>query len=470
MALSKLGSRGIVDCSVLAADFAPGTITAAKLAGSIENSKLANSSITIGGQAISLGGSDNALNLVDWQSKITSDGSTVMTMVSGRGYFVDNSSAAGLVKLPASASIGDYVVIKDYAGNFGTNNLTIQRNSHNIQGIAGNSTISTNRASVVLVYVDSTKGWLFTDEHNVANLAKPVFTEATGGTITTSGNFKIHTFTGDGCFVASQIGNSPIVPTGGPVNVDYLVVAGGGGGHNGSPASRGGGAGGAGGLRTTFPSPSCNAGAFPISVQTYPITVGGGGPASPGPTPGRKGSNSIFSTITSTGGGAGGSAYMDSPTSPGDLTGGSGGGGGGSNACASVGSGGAGNTPPVSPSQGNNGGAGGAQNGNNRGGGGGGGGGIGGGGSNGGDAGPPGASVSGGSGGAGSANSITGSSVTYAAGGTGGGNHNQTSGTAGTTNRGNGGGGGGGVACGPAPIGSGATGGSGIVIIRYKYQ
>ena len=59
MAISKIGSRGIVDCSVAAADFAPGTITGAKLAGSIGNDKLANSAITIGGEAISLGGTDN---------------------------------------------------------------------------------------------------------------------------------------------------------------------------------------------------------------------------------------------------------------------------------------------------------------------------------------------------------------------------------------------------------------------------
>ena len=78
-------------------------------------------------------------------------------MVAGRGYFVDNTSAAGLVKLPLSASAGDTVAIKDYAGNFGTNNLTIQRNGHKIQGVANNSQITTNRASVTLVYVDATK-------------------------------------------------------------------------------------------------------------------------------------------------------------------------------------------------------------------------------------------------------------------------------------------------------------------------
>jgi hypothetical protein len=92
----------------------------------------------------------------------------------------------------------------------------------------------------------------------VGDLQQALFTSATGGTVTTSGDFKIHTFTGDGCFVVSQFRKS-YVPTGGPSNVDYLVVAGGGSGGGCI-----GGGGGAGGHRTTFPSPGCNAGAFPI--------------------------------------------------------------------------------------------------------------------------------------------------------------------------------------------------------------
>ena len=69
---------------------------------------------------------------VEWQSKVTSDGSTVTQLSAGKGYFIDNTSAAGLVKLPApdDSNAGDSIAIKDYAGNFGTNNLTIQRNTN----------------------------------------------------------------------------------------------------------------------------------------------------------------------------------------------------------------------------------------------------------------------------------------------------------------------------------------------------
>ena len=391
---------------------------------------------------------------INWQSVITADGSTATSAVAGQGYIIDTTSATHTINLPASASNGDTIVIKDYAGTFNTNNLTIGRNGHNIQGVANDSVISSNRASVTLVYIDSTKGWVYTKESNVADLGAPAFTSATGGTITTSGDFKIHTFTGDGCFVVSTLGNSPTVPTGGPSNVDYLVVAGGGGGG----PNRGGG-GGAGGHRTTFPSPGCNAGAFPVALQTYPITVGGGGSAA------SAGSNSIFSTITSAGGGLGAA----SPAAGGN--GGSGGGAGHSGPKA----GGSGNTPPVSPSQGNDGGdAQGPSPGN--------GGGGGGSGAVGGDASSPTA----GNGGAGTANSITAASVTRAGGGGGGGyttsgsggsggggaggtpgSQSNTNGTVGTANTGGGGGGG---SYDNSTVGSGVAGGKGIVIIRYKFQ
>ena len=418
MAINKVGSKGIADGSVAAIDFAPNSVTSDKLTdGTITNANLSNSSVTLAGTSIALGASGTFNNkFVDWQSVVVSDGSTVTTMVSGKGYFVNNTSAAGLVKLPISASIGDFVAIKDYAGNFGTNSLTIQRNGHNIQGVANDSLISTNRASLVLIYVDATKGWLYTDEHNVADLRKPLHTEATGGTVATSGDFKIHSFTGDGNFVVSQIGN----PVGGGSNVDYLVVAGGGGGDNGNSNRGAAGGGGAGGYRTSFPSPSCNAGAFPVTVQSYPITVGAGGAGGVAV----RGSDSIFSTITSTGGGHGfggdnltGGGYGGSP---GGGPGGSGGGGDYGAPCApNPGAAGTGNVGSFDPPEGNPGGVGDCGPGPPAGPsstypGGGGGGAT----AAGGDGAPDGSA--GGSGGAGAPNTILGPDTSYAGGGGGG--------------------------------------------------
>src|SRR6056300_1246671 len=216
MAISKIGSKALVDCSVASADLEDGSIT---------NAKLANSSITVNGTSVSLGASASLVD-ISWQSVITASGGS-NTAVAGEGYFIDTTSNTHTVTLPASPSIGDKIAIKDYAGTFGTNNLTIGRNGNNIQGAANDSLISTNRASLILVYSDATKGWLYTVESNVAVFG-PTFISATGGTITQSGDYQIHTFTGDGCFVISSLGGGS-TPCAVASTVDYLVIAGGGG-------------------------------------------------------------------------------------------------------------------------------------------------------------------------------------------------------------------------------------------------
>ena len=388
---------------------------------------------------------------VDWQ---TTKKTASFTAVSGEGYFVDTTSSAITVTLPASPSGGAIVSVKDYAQTFATNNCTIARNSSNIEGVASDVTLDGDAESVTFVYVDSTKGWVLVGE----SLTKygPAFVAATGGTITTCGNFKIHTFTGPGTFTVTCAGNS-----GGSNSVDYLVVAGGGGGggNRNLPNANGGGGGGAGGYResggtasgcyTVSPlgsSPSPVA-ALPVSAQGYPITVGGGGAGGPhnSPTVGTDGNNSVFSTITSTAGGGGAAS-----NSVGGRPGGNGGGGGPGEAGTTTG--GNGNTPPVTPPQGTNG--------------------LSGGGGNGGYGGSAlGCNV-------GATSSINGTPTARAGGGGagtsqpgapgGGGNSGavNASGTAGTANTGGGGGGGG-----PGSGGScGGTGGSGIVIIRYKFQ
>jgi len=405
------------------------------------------------------------IGAVTWDTTAKTTG---FTAVAGNGYFCNTTSGAFTVTLPSSPTAGDIVGISDYANTADTNNITIGRNGSNIQGVANDFIINIEGACVLLTYVDATKGWLLIDAARASDIsAQATYIVATGGTITTCGDYKIHTFTSPGTFCVSSLGN----PAGGPNNVYWQVVAGGGGGGGkGQEDVQGAGGGGAGGYRTNFPGPA--PGGFPISASPYPISVGGGGaggPNAPGPSgiptrQGSNGSNSVFACKTSTGGGGGGNS---GGAPPGGQNGGSGGGGGPGT--------GTGNTPPVSPPQGNPGGA----KVNNRGGGGG-------GAAAAGTDGTP--SVSG-PGGAGSANSINGSPVTRAGGGGGGlyttpGSPPATGGlggaggggagaidanaTSGTANTGGGGGGVGGPNTGTAY--SGGSGGSGIVIIRYKYQ
>jgi hypothetical protein len=446
------------------------------------------------GSTLTLGGSGTAVTLacgatqsgfgrngsVNWQTTIkTGD----FTAVSGEGYFINTTSGPITMTLPASPSVGDIVAFKDYAGTFDNNNLTINRNGSNIVGGTTNPTISVEGQAGTLVYGDATQGWQIVEAATDADLPRPSFITATGGTITTvCTNFKVHTFTGPGTFCVSSAGNAA-----GSNSVDYVVIAGGGSGGHGCS---GGGAGGAGGYRespgtttcyTASPLGASPATAITVTATGFPITVGGGGAAVSNPNIGNQGASSTFSTITSAGGGAGGRWSVNTAGA-----GGSGGGSAGPPTTPGGSNGGAGNTPSVNPPQG--------QNGGNLGywqmaGGGGAGG-----------AGTPGHSPCGtcggsntnrngkGGGGAGVTSSINGT-PTARAGGGGGGFSSQPSlspasdfAPGGTGGGGAGGpgpspamngtdntGGGGGGSPQPNPGNSGA-GGSGIVIIRYKFQ
>ena len=413
---------------------------------------------------------------VNWQTSIKTSG---FTAVSGEGYFINTTSGAVTMTLPASPSVGDIVAFKDYAGTFDTNNLTIDRNGSNIVGGTNNPVISVEGQAGTLVYGDATKGWQIVESATDADLPRPTFVAATGGTITCCGNFKIHTFTGPGTFTVTCAGN-PL----GSNTVDYLVVAGGASGGNGSSAGGyGAGGGGAGGYRESSgaasgcysrsPLGACVS-ALPVSAQGYPIAVGAGGTASaPDNSQGNNGANSSFSTITSAGGGAGGGVYTGAQKQ--GSAGGSGGGGGsgGATSPATPTNGGAGNTPPVSPPQGSNGGTGSQPAGDP---------GAGGGGATAvGQNAPTDGSGQGGAGGTSSINATPtarsggggggGLGRAGAAGGSGGGGAGGPNdgpggnGVAGTTNTG---GGGGGATGGTGK--KGGAGGSGIVIIRYKFQ
>ena len=234
---------------------------------------------------------------VNWQTTIKTSN---FTASNGEGYFVNTTSGAITVTLPSSPSAGNIVGIKDYANTADTNNITIARNGSNIQGTANDFIIDTEGLSIVLIYVDATKGWLSVGQAKASDISEQAtFVTATGGNaIVTCGNFKTHIFTGPGTFCVSALGN----PAGGPNSASYLVVAGGGGSNYG--------AGGAGGFRQSV---TC-AGTIPLSVSGFPITVGAGGAGTPSGCA-SKGSNSIFSTITSAGGGASGNATPSSTSS-----------------------------------------------------------------------------------------------------------------------------------------------------------
>jgi len=165
--------------------------------------KASGSTVTIGGSGtnVVLGTSGQSVSIasgattsgmgrtgaVDWQ---TTPKTTTFTAVNGEGYFVDTAtSGAVTVNLPAG-SAGAIISIADYAKNFGSANCTIAQNgSDKIHGVTENAKLKTDGQSVTIVYVDSTKGWILTEDGSSSSLDTNPYIEATGGNaIVTCGN------------------------------------------------------------------------------------------------------------------------------------------------------------------------------------------------------------------------------------------------------------------------------------------
>ena len=246
------------------------------------------------GATISNLGTSTGFASIAWQSSIVT--AATHTASAGQGLWLDTTSNAITLTLPASPSVGDQVIFTDYARNWTNNAVTLNLNSEKFQGNATPVPVyNTSGQSVDIVYTGSTKGWI-PNSDDVTALETP------------------QTY-----------------------NIDFLVVAGGGGGSRGNV-----GGGGAGGYRTATET-GLSAGV------TITVNVGNGGTyANPG---GSNGSVSNFSgtgltTIESAGGGRAGYG------STAGANGGSGGGAG------YDGTNGNGNTPATTPSQGEAGGGG----------------------------------------------------------------------------------------------------------------
>lgn len=465
-----------------------GTVFAVGLA-KVTNAMLVNSSITIGTTVIALGGSSltlgglTSVTSTGFTGALTGNASTSTSLSGGLGgqipyqlaasttAFLSNGTAGQVLTssgttlaptwtTPTTGTVtsvtgsgniassggsapnitftGILSVANGGTGSSTQSNWTLLGNAGTV---AGTNFIGTTDSVDFRIRTNNTEKLSVTSAGNVGiGIVNPAATldalgtfrvvsgtHATGGTITYSGAYTIHTFTSLGTFTPN-----------GAMSVEYLVVAGGGGGGR-NAANSGSGGGGAGGLLT---------GTQALTATAYAITVGAGGASE------TNGANSSIAALqVATGGGKGGSAL--------DMAGSAGGcGGGGSGSAIAVQAGGAGTA-----GQGTSGGNGGLSASAPAGGGGGGAGAAG-----------TAASIStAGAGGIGLANSISGTSVTYAGGG--GGSRWNLVGTNAVGGSGIGGAGvdapgtgGAGVVSTGSGGGAGAiggAGGSGIVIIRY---
>ena len=286
----------------------------------------ASNPIVVDGSAVTIGRCGGTVSLASGATQsgfgrtgtVNWDTSTIKTSTftpsDGNGYFCNTSGGAFTANLPAG-SAGAIVAFADYTRTFGTNKLTIEPNgSEKIGGIADGAELTTDGETATFIYVDATEGWININQSETTQSGIPPYITASGGTITTSGNCKIHTFTGPGTFTVNNLAQTPANNA-----LAYLVIAGGGAG--GDAGNRGAGGGGAGGFREGRNNPITPYTASPLaaacsaltaSVQAYPITVGAGATGRCSPNQGLQGSSSIFSTITSAGGGGGGGSADNS--------------------------------------------------------------------------------------------------------------------------------------------------------------
>ena len=196
-----------------------------------------------------------------WQTVQT----TSFTAVAGNAYPVNTTSGAITVTLPASPTAGQIVQITDYAGTFATNACIVDPNGNKINSATSVATLSANRGSVAIVYIDATQGWI-----------------------------------GYSAFTATSLPQANIA--------SYLIAAGGGGGAQGG--------GGAGGVLTGTSTLASG------TVYSFTIGTGGAGSANPGAASATSGTNTTALGRTATGGGGGGGIGSNG------ISGGSGGGGG----------------------------------------------------------------------------------------------------------------------------------------------
>lgn len=82
------------------------------------------------------------------------------TLSINSGYFVDVTSSALEVTLPASPSIGNKVRIVDVAGLSEVNQITVLGNGEKIQRSTSNLDVASNAAAFTLIYSNSSYGWI----------------------------------------------------------------------------------------------------------------------------------------------------------------------------------------------------------------------------------------------------------------------------------------------------------------------
>lgn len=278
---------------------------------------------------------------------------TNFNAVANTGYPVNTSGGAITATLPASPTYGQIILFTDYAGTFGTNGLTINRNGQKIFGLTNNFVLNITRSAIGFVFTDTTQGWIQYEgvdgsrlsQYSVSGLlvagggagggngggGAGGYVEFSGTSVTpgvsyvvtvgAGGSFNSGTGTGTNGGNTSFAGTSPSVTT--------AIGGGGGAGATGQAGGSGGGAGGTAGTGGAGTSGQGFRGGNSAATFSGSPGAGGGGASAAGAdmnggtTNGGNGRTWSVNATTYAGGGAGGAFNA------GRGTGGSGGGGNG---------------------------------------------------------------------------------------------------------------------------------------------
>jgi hypothetical protein len=130
------------------------------MSGSVKNNVFGSSGVVLA-----------AAGGLSWQDVVTA---STVTVEAGKGYWINTTSNACTVTLPSSPAVGDQIILGDYARTWDTNAITIDSNGNNFQGEDDSYTVDydTEGQTINLVYADSTKGWIPTND--IANALTPV--------------------------------------------------------------------------------------------------------------------------------------------------------------------------------------------------------------------------------------------------------------------------------------------------------
>ena len=165
LASSAVVTASIVDDNVTQAKIADDAVGADQLAASavvtasmvddaVTTAKIADSNVTLAKLASAVQG--RLRPELDSSTAKTS----AFTAVAGKKYYVDTTSSAITATLPASPTVGDNIQFIDFAGTFGTNNLTLNRNGNKVLRAAADGVVDQNNFALIWEYTGSTHGWL----------------------------------------------------------------------------------------------------------------------------------------------------------------------------------------------------------------------------------------------------------------------------------------------------------------------